>query len=47
MHSDSDFGPLSDMAHNIALAHKFVSGMSFTEFQADPKTVYAVIAALR
>ena len=34
------------MAHNIALAHKFVSGMSFTEFQADPKTVYAVIRGL-
>ena len=46
MPSKSDFGPLSDIAHNIALARTFVRGLSFAEFQADPKTVYAVIRSL-
>jgi uncharacterized protein with HEPN domain len=48
MHSDSssDFGPLSDIAHNIALARKFVTGLSFSEFQADFKTIYAVTRSL-
>ena len=46
MRSNSDFGPLSDIAQNIALSRKFVSGMSFTEFQSDAKTVYAVTRSL-
>lgn len=46
MRSDSAFGRLSDIARNIALARSFVSGLSFAEFEADPKTVYAVTRCL-
>jgi uncharacterized protein with HEPN domain len=34
---------LTDIAANIALAHNFVRDFSFDEFQADRRTVYAVI----
>ena len=46
MHSDSDFGFLTDIADNISLARKFVSDLSFADFEADPKTVYAVTRCL-
>lgn len=46
MRSESNFGPLSDIAYNIALAREFVGGLSFNEFQADFKTVYAVTRSL-
>ncbi|MGI8526438.1 MAG: HepT-like ribonuclease domain-containing protein [Pseudolabrys sp.] len=46
MRSNSDFGPLSDIAQNIAPARKFVSRLSFAEFQNDTKTVYAVTRSL-
>jgi uncharacterized protein with HEPN domain len=46
MRSNSDLGPLSDIARNIALARKFVGGLSLPEFQADLKTVYAVTRSL-
>jgi len=38
----SDFGPLSDIKENIALAFSFVGQASFDEFRADRRTVYAV-----
>lgn len=44
--SNSDFGPLSDIAKNTAAARKFVKGMTFAEFEADLKTVYAVTRSL-
>jgi uncharacterized protein with HEPN domain len=34
------------MAENIRLARSFVAGLSFNEFQADRRTVYAVIRCL-
>ena len=46
MRSDRDYGPLSDIAHNIALANKFVSGLSFAEFETDLKTIYAITRSL-
>jgi uncharacterized protein with HEPN domain len=46
MRSERDFGPLSDIARNIALAHEFVSGRSFAEFKTDLKTIYAVTRSL-
>jgi uncharacterized protein with HEPN domain len=46
MRSEPDFGPLSDITYNIALARTFIGGLSFAEFQADRKTVYAVIRSL-
>jgi uncharacterized protein with HEPN domain len=46
MRSDSDFGFLTDIANNIALAREFVRGLSFAEFEGDRKTVYAVTRCL-
>jgi uncharacterized protein with HEPN domain len=46
MRSNSDFGFPSDIAQNIALARTFVAGLSFEEFKAEPKTVYAVTRCL-
>jgi uncharacterized protein with HEPN domain len=46
MRSDPDFGPLSDIAENIALARAFQQGMSFDQFRADTKAIYAVTRAL-
>jgi uncharacterized protein with HEPN domain len=34
------------MIDNIGLARGFVAGLSFTEFQADRRTVYAVVRCL-
>ena len=34
------------MADNIAAIHAFTAGMDFAAFQADRKTVYAVVRAL-
>jgi len=42
----SDFGFLSDIGSNIALLRTFVGKLSFEEFQADPKTIYAVTRCL-
>ena len=41
--SESYTAALQDMAENIRLARSFVAGLSFNEFQADRRTVYAVI----
>jgi uncharacterized protein with HEPN domain len=46
MPSDPDFSPLSDIAHNIAIAREFVGGLSFEAFKDDLKTVYAVTRSL-
>jgi uncharacterized protein with HEPN domain len=37
---------LRDIAENIELARSFVAGLSFDEFQADRRTVYAVVRCL-
>lgn len=37
---------LEDMARQIRLAQSFVEGLSLEEFQADRRTVYAVIRCL-
>jgi uncharacterized protein with HEPN domain len=34
------------MAENIRLARKFIAGLSFDEFRADRRTVYAVVRCL-
>jgi uncharacterized protein with HEPN domain len=44
--SESYIAALQDMAENIRLARSFVAGLSFNEFQADRRTVYAVIRCL-
>jgi uncharacterized protein with HEPN domain len=41
--SKSYIAALQDIAENIQLARSFVTGLSFNEFQADRRTVYAVI----
>jgi uncharacterized protein with HEPN domain len=46
MPSKSAFGPLSDIKQNIELARAFVAGLSFTQFQADKRTLYAVTRCL-
>ena len=46
MLSKSPNGALSDMLHNIEMAHGFVSGMSFETFRSDQRTLYAVIRCL-
>lgn len=46
MRSDSDLGFLTDIASNISLARKFVGDLSFDDFEADSKTVYAVTRCL-
>jgi uncharacterized protein with HEPN domain len=43
--SESFIAALQDMAENINLAHSFVAGLSFNEFQADRRT-YAAIRCL-
>lgn len=37
---------LQDMLETIDIAQQFVAGMTFTDFQADQKTVFAVIRAI-
>lgn len=37
---------LQDMLETIDIAQQFVTGMTFTDFQADQKTVFAVIRAI-
>ncbi|MBI2714377.1 MAG: DUF86 domain-containing protein [Rhizobiales bacterium] len=46
MPSNSPELALTDIAANIALAQNFVRDFSFDEFQADRRTVYAVIRCL-
>ena len=46
MPSKSATGVLHDMARQIRLAQSFVEGSSFEGFQADRRTVYAVIRCL-
>lgn len=46
MHSKSPVLALSAIVTNIVLARQFVNGMSFDEFRADQKTLYAVIRCL-
>ena len=37
---------LEDILHEIKKVNKFISGMTFKEFSADEKTIYAVIRAI-
>lgn len=46
MPSDSAFEALTDIKQNIELARSFVIDMSFSDFQADRRTVYAVTRCL-
>jgi uncharacterized protein with HEPN domain len=46
MPSKSPFNALSDIEENIALARKFVEGLSFENFLQDRRTVYAVTRCL-
>jgi uncharacterized protein with HEPN domain len=46
MRSSSPFGALTDIKDNIGLARSFVTGFSFSSFQADRRTVYAVTRCL-
>jgi uncharacterized protein with HEPN domain len=46
MLSDRERGALADIVENIALARKFVAGLDFPAFEADIKTVYAVVRCL-
>ena len=46
MPSKSPQTALNDIQLNIRLARQFVAGLSFDDFVADSKTVYAVIRAL-
>ena len=46
MRSERDFGPLSDIARNIALAQTFVQGLTYANFKSDFKSVYAVTRSL-
>jgi uncharacterized protein with HEPN domain len=43
MPSSRPLGALQDIRNNIELARTFVAGLSFADFQAYRKTVYAVI----
>ena len=44
--SKSPAGALRDILKNIELARSFVAGLSFNDFQADQRTVYAVVRCL-
>ena len=46
MPSDPDAGFLADIVNNIALARAFVGQLSLEQFEADPKSVYAVTRCL-
>jgi uncharacterized protein with HEPN domain len=46
MPSKGATGVLQDIARQIRLAQSFVEGLSFDGFQADRRTVYAVIRCL-
>jgi uncharacterized protein with HEPN domain len=46
MRSRSTVDRLNDIRHNIALARSFVSNLSFDNFRADIRTVYAVVRCL-
>lgn len=46
MHSRTEQLALRDMLENIVLARSFCEGMTFAEFQADRRTVYAVTRCL-
>ena len=37
---------LQDILDNIRRAHRFVAGLSFTDFQADERTSYAIVRCL-
>jgi uncharacterized protein with HEPN domain len=47
MRSDTASVALRDITHHIDLAVHFTTGFNYEAFVADPRTVYAVIAALR
>jgi uncharacterized protein with HEPN domain len=44
--SKSPAAALRDILNNIELARRFVAGLSFDDFQADRRTVYAVVRCL-
>lgn len=44
--SRSPAAALRDIVENIELARSFVDGLSFDEFQADRRTLYAVVRCL-
>jgi uncharacterized protein with HEPN domain len=46
MRSKSPFGALSDIKQNVELARAFISGFTFTTFQADQRTSYATARCL-
>ena len=46
MPSKESLEPLVHILHNIELARSFVQGMSYEEFRADIRTVYAVTRCL-
>jgi uncharacterized protein with HEPN domain len=46
MPSDDPSVWLSNIKENIELAHSFITGMSFADFRADRRTVYAVTRCL-
>jgi uncharacterized protein with HEPN domain len=46
MRSKNDRDALADILENIAFAQSFSQGMTFNEFQADRRTVYAVTRCL-
>lgn len=46
MLSDRERGALDDIVENIGLARTFVAGLDFPAFEADTKTVYAVVRCL-
>ena len=46
MPSRSPAPTLQDILENIRLARSFIAGLSFTDFQADRRTSYAVVRCL-
>ena len=46
MPSKAPYGPLNDINRNIESARAFVAGYTYETFQADRRTVYAVIRCL-
>jgi len=46
MRSDRELEALSDIASNIKLAREFISDLDYPAFQADRKTIYAVVRCL-
>lgn len=46
MHSETERLALQGISENIELARSFIQGMTFAEFEADRRTVYAVTRCL-